>query len=271
MDLLPRETELLKQQISRMRGDPLIDPRASIVVPVNAATDLVTVLNLASDIAKYTGDNLIELILVVNNYDSENPPVEVAQYQAMGFVVIAIPAVKHEGEIAVAARRPGIEHARSNIVLQFDADCRIPNATALMDWYIVQIEKGADLAYTHVEYMDLPAGLPMKIRMFVHHVSRWVRRALLGIPTSRGSNYAIRRTLALELYSLGALRYDIQVGPLVKSKGGHISYSGVKDLVVYTSGRFFKGSWNELLSYILWRVGYYRRVGVFKSRGAVGD
>jgi hypothetical protein len=271
MDPVFGERELLKQKIIRLRGDPRLAPRASIVVPVNAATDLLNVLNLASDVARYSGENLIELILVVNNYEPENPPAEVDQFRAMGFSVIAIPTVKHEGAIAVAARLPGIEQARSDILLQFDADCRIPNATALIDWYISQIEEGTDLAYTHVEYSDLPSGLPTKIRMFIHHASRWVRRTLLDIPTSRGSNYALRKTRALELSSRGALQYDILVGPHIKSIGGRISYSGAKDLVVYTSGRFFRGGWNELFSYLLWRVGYYRRVGVFKSKGALRD
>lgn len=271
MDVRRRETEPLQQQLARVRGDVQLAPQASIVVPVNAAADLARVLNLAADIAHYDGRHSLELILVINNYDPGHPPVQVEQYQAMGFVVVAIPTVIHEGAIAVAARRPGIERARSNIILQFDADCRIPNATALMDWYIGQIEGGVDLAYTHVDYADLPAGLPMKIRMFLHHGSRWVRRALLGIPTSRGSNYAIRRALALELYGRGVLQYDIVVGPLVKSLGGRISYSGAKDLTVLTSGRFFQGSWNELVSYFLWRVGYYRRVGVLKSKGTAHD
>ena len=76
---------------------------------------------------------------------------------------------------------------------------------------------------------------------------------------------------ALELYRRGALQYDILVGPRVKSIGGHIAYAGAKDLVVYTSGRFFKGGWGEFLSYMKWRVGYYRRVGVFRSSRAIHD
>lgn len=271
MDVPGLETASLQEQLIRMRGDVRIAPQASIVVPVNAAADLLRVLNLATDIAQYQGKHRIELILVINNYDPEHPPVQVEQYQAMGFVVVAIPKVIYEGEIEVGARRPGVERARSNIILLFDADCRIPNATDLIDWYIAQFEAGADLAYTRVDYTDLPAGLPMKIRMFLHHSSRWVRRTLLGIPTSRGSNYALRRALSLELYDRGVLRSDIQVGPQVKSLGGRISYSGAKDLVVLTSGRYFRGSWHELVSYFRWRVGYYRRIGVLKSKGTAHD
>ncbi len=271
MSARPQDTVLLTRQLTHLRGDLGLAPRASIVVPVNAAADLHDVLQLAADICRYNGEYPIEFILVINNYDPDSPPAEIEEYRSMGFTVIAIPSVKHEGAIAIAARLPGIDRAQSDIVIQFDADCRIPNATALIDWYIAQIEKGADLAYTHVEYTDLPAGLAMKIRMFVHHASRWFRRVVLRIPTSRGSNYAIRRTLALELYGRGAMQYDILVGPHIKSVGGHIAYSGARELQVLTSGRFFKGGWNELLSYVMWRVGYYRRVGVFRSNGALHD
>ncbi len=271
MSVRPPDTALLTRQITHLRGDPGLAPRASIVVPVNAAADLHDVLKLAEDIGHYDGKSLIEFILVINNYDPESPPAEVEEYRAMGFTVIAIPSVKHEGAIAIAARLPGIEHAQSDIVLQFDADCRIPNATSLIDWYVAQIENGADLAYTHVEYSDLPAGLAIKIRMFMHHASRWFRRVVLRIPTSRGSNYAMRRSLALELYGRGAMQYDILVGPRIKSVGGRIAYSGARELVVFTSGRFFKGGWNELVSYMMWRLGYYRRVGVFRSNGALHD
>jgi hypothetical protein len=114
--------------------------------------------------------------------------------------------------------------------------------------------------------MDLPAGFSVKVRMFIHHTSRWFRRSVLGIPTIRGSNYGIKRKLMLDLFAQGRLRYDILVGPVIRSIGGRIAYSGSKDLIVYTSGRFFTGSWKELFSYLKWRVGYYLRVGILKSK-----
>jgi hypothetical protein len=131
---------------------------------------------------------------------------------------------------------------------------------ALLDWYINQLDSGVDLAYTHVDYFDLPVGLAVKIRMFIHHASRWYKRVLLGIPTSRGSNYAIRRKLILELFAQGRAHYDIHVGPVVRAVGGKIAYSGAKEHFVFTSGRFFSNSWKELFSYLIWRVGYYLRV-----------
>jgi glycosyltransferase involved in cell wall biosynthesis len=168
--------------------------------------------------------------------------------------------------VAIAARIPGIERSHSDYVLLFDADCRIPNPGSLIDWYISQFEKGADLAYTHVDYIDLPAGVSTMARMFIHHSSRWFRRSVLGIPTTRGSNYAIKRKLMLDLFSQGRLLYDIHVGPVIRYYGGRIAYSGSKDLIVYTSGRFFSGGWKELFSYLKWRVGYYRRVRMLKSK-----
>jgi hypothetical protein len=62
------------------------------------------------------------------------------------------------------------------------------------------------------------------------------------------------------LFAQGRIQYDIHVGPVVKAVGGEISYSGAKEHVVFTSGRFFSNSWRELISYLLWRLGYYLRV-----------
>jgi len=230
------------------------------VVPVNAQKDLLRVLTLASDIVAYRGCQPIEIILVVNNYPANNPPEEIQEYQRLGFRVLGVEKVKHQGGVAIAARIPGIEVAQSEIILLFDADCRIQNPTALLDWYINQLDSGVDLAYSHVDYFDLPVGLVIKIRMFIHHASRWYKRVLLGIPTSRGSNYAIRRKLILELFAQERVHYDIHVGPVIKAIGREVAYSGAKEHVVFTSGRFFSNSWKELFAYLIWRVGYYLRV-----------
>jgi hypothetical protein len=249
-----------RADLQRLRGDSHIPPRASIVIPVNAQKDLSRVLILASDLAAYHGSQPIEIILVVNNYPENNPPEEIQKYQQLGFKVLGIEKVMFQGGVALAARIPGVELAQSEIALLFDADCRIPNPTALLDWYIDQLNSGADLAYTHVDYFDLPAGLVIKIRMYIHHASRWYKRVLLGIPTSRGSNYAMKRKLMLELFAEKRVHYDIQIGPVVKALGKKIMYSGANEHVVLTSGRFFSNSWKELFAYLLWRVGYYFRV-----------
>lgn len=250
----------LREDLQRLRGDSHTPPRASIVVPVNAQKDLFNVFALASDIAADRDHQPIEFILVVNNYPADNPPREIEEYQQLGFNVLAVPKVEHKGGVALAARMPGIEAAQSENLLLFDADCRVPNSTALIDWYLHQLDLGIDLAYTHVDYLDLPAGMAIKARMLIHHAARWYKRVLLGIPTSRGSNYAMKRTLILALFAQGRIHYDIHIGPAVKSMNGKIAYSEAKEHVVFTSGRFFSNSWKELLLYLVWRVGYYLRV-----------
>jgi len=259
--IFSREIEpQMLENLRRLYGDPIKSPRASIIIPVNAQKDLSRILLVASDIAAYKGGQPIEFILVVNNYPPEHPPKELDEYTRLGFRVLGVPKVVHNGGVAIAARILGIEIARSESILLFDADCRITNADSLLSWYVTSLESGVDLAYTHVDYIDLPAGMSTKVRMFIHHASRWIKRVVLGVPTCRGSNYAIKRQLILDLYSQGRIPYDIHVGPVLKSIGGKIAYSGARELVVYTSGRFFTGGWKELIAYLAWRVGYYRRI-----------
>ena len=264
--ILSVETESqVRESLHRLYGDSTLPPRASIVIPVNAQKDLSRILLVTSDLAAYKSSEPIEFILVVNNYPQENPPKEIEEYTRLGFRVLAVPKVDYRGGVAIAARILGIELARSESLLLFDADCRIPNADALLSWYITQLESGVDLAYTHVDYFDLPSGMSTRVRMFIHHASRWFKRVVLGVPTCRGSNYAIKRQLILDLYAQGRLPYDIHVGPVLKSIGGKIAYSGARELVVYTSGRFFTGGWKELIMYLVWRVGYYRRILTSRS------
>ena len=261
----------LRQQIHRLRGNKAFYPDATIVVPVNAQKDLGNIPNLLGDLCQYSGEKLIEIVLVINNYPAEVPPEQIELYRQAGLLVIGIPHVEHVGGVAIAARIPGIRVAQSSKILLFDADCHIPNPTALINWYIAKFEEGFDLAYTHVDYTDLPPGISVKVRMFVHHASRWIRRRVLGIPTSRGSNYAIRKKLILRLFAEGRVPYDIHVGPVVKSMGGKIAYSGDTDLVVLTSGRFFAPGWKVLIEYLIWRMGYYRKILKMKPKKAVTD
>ncbi len=244
---LPSEFATLKKEMLRLRGDRTRYPDASIVIPVNAQKDLTNIYRLLSDLARYSGRKQIEIVLVVNNYPVDDLPPEIDLYRHTGLDVIGIPHVEHEGGV------------------------RIPNPTALIDWYIAQFDDNHDLAYTHVDYTDLPPGLSVKARIFVHHASRWFRRTILGIPTSRGSNYAIRKKLILHLFGQGRVPYDIHVGPVVKTTGGNIAYSGAKELVVLTSGRFFAPGWKVLIDYLIWRTGYYRRILKMKPKKAVTD
>jgi hypothetical protein len=261
----------LKDKISEMRGDPALPPDASIVIPVNAQKDLTPLQRVFSDLTRYPGSRRIEIILVINNYPVDEPPLEIEDYQRTGVQVVGIPRVLHHGGIAIAARIPGVELARSQSVLLFDADIHIPNPGALINWYVDRLQEGYDLAYTHVDYTDLPPGISVKARMFVHHASRWIKRNLLKIPTSRGSNYAIRRDLMLDLFKQGRVPYDIHVGPVVKSRGGWIAYSGAKELLVLTSGRFFDPGWKVLFAYLVWRTGYYFRILKMRPKKVAPD
>jgi hypothetical protein len=253
------------------RAKPAPAPDASVVIPVNAQKDLMPLRSILSDLARYSGTRQIETILVINNYPVEQPPAEIQSYQQAGLHVVAIPRVVHHGGVAMAARIPGVQLARSQNVLLFDADCRIPHPDVLLDWYVDRLQQGYDLAYTHVDYTDLPPGISVKARMFVHHASRWIKRNLLRIPTSRGSNYAMHRDLMLELFAQGRIPYDIHVGPVIKALGGRIAYSGVKEFTVLTSGRFFDPGWKVLLAYLAWRTGYYFRILKMKPRKASPD
>jgi hypothetical protein len=263
--------DLLKQRITQLRGNPANTPDISIVIPVNAQKDLVPLKRVLSDIAHYSGSRRLEMILVINNYPADQPPDEIQFYEQTAFHVVGIPKIQHQGGIAMAARIPGVKLAQSQAVLLFDADCRIPNPGALIDWYGVRLREGYDLAYTHVDYTDLPPGISVRARMWVHHASRWIKRNILRIPTSRGSNYAIRRDLLLDLFAQGRIPYDIHVGPVVKSMGGKIAYSGSKELLVLTSGRFFDPGWKVLFTYLLWRTGYYFRILKMKPKRAAQD
>jgi hypothetical protein len=68
----------------------------------------------------------------------------------------------------------------------------------------------------------------------------------------------------LKLDDQGLLDYEEKVGMTIKSIGGKIAYSGDKSLTVLTSGRNFRGDWKELFEYIAWRMGYYRRLALFR-------
>lgn len=236
-------------------------PDVSVVVPVNAREDLDTVVPLLHDLARYTGDNGVEIVLVVNNYRPEEVPPAVAEYQAAGVTVVAVPSAWVAGEVvSFSARIPGVRAASAPFVLLFDADCRVPDASALVDWYVEQLSTGASVAYTRVDYYELRPLLSVQARIVAHHTARWMKRNALRIPTVRGSNYAILRSLMLRLYDAGMLGDDMNVGPVAKADGCVVRYSGASQLTVLTSGRRFRGGWRKLGRYLLYRFRYNLRV-----------
>jgi hypothetical protein len=251
----------LRNQISRLRGEKSALPDASIVIPVNAQGDLKNVLKVLNDIAEYDGINILEVILVINNYSPEKPPSEIITYCDLGLKVIGIPDVRRPGEaVGFSARIPGIKEAACEKILLFDADVRIKNSNALIDWYIREFKKGAALAYTHVGYFDLRESLSIRFRIVIHHLARWIKRVILKIPTARGSNYAVQKTLMLELYAKRSLADEMNVGPVFKSLGEKIVYSGAKNLNVLTSGRMFTPGWRKIFRYFRYRLKYNIRV-----------
>lgn len=251
----------LHQHLVRLRGNPDLPPEAAIVIPVNAQGDLENVLRVLGGITQYSGKHSLEVILVINNYPPDEPPPEIKTYGALGLKVVSIPNVRRPGEaVGFTARIPGIRAASSENIILFDADCRIPNPSALIDWYIRQFKAGAQAAYTHVGYYDLRPGFSIRLRILIHHLARWGKRMILRIPTTRGSNYAVNRSLMLELYDKGMLADEMNVGPTFKSVGGRVVYSGSRKLVVLTSGRMFTSGWLKIFRYFRYRLRYNLRV-----------
>jgi hypothetical protein len=263
----------LGMKLRRLRGDPAAPPDASVVIPINAQQDLENVLGVLGDVARYEGTATLEVILVINNYAEEHPPPEITAYERTGVRVVAVPSVWRAGEaVCLSARIPGIRVASSERIMLFDADCRISNPTLLFDWYAEQFDRGAQVAYTGVGYYDLRPLWSVRARMLAHYLARWIKRVILRIPTTRGSNYATDQALFLRLYGGGFLADDLNVGPAVKAAGGRVVYSRAKGLRVLTSGRRFKGGWWKLARYLYYRLVYNLRViGASKGGGKKPD
>jgi len=197
----------------------------------------------------------------VNNYDKDAVPAEIELFRSMGIVVAATPSVRRPDEmVCFSARMTGVNAARTDYVLSFDADCRIPDATALIDWYINRLHEGVGVAYTHVGYFDLKRDPSVFARIAAHHGARWVKREVLNIPTTRGGNYAVNRTKILQYYNRRMLSDELNVGPTFRADGQRVAYSGKRQLVVLTSGRVFSGGWRKLGRYLLYRLRYNRKM-----------
>jgi glycosyltransferase involved in cell wall biosynthesis len=258
-------------ELKRLRGDPTAVPDASVIVPVNAQEDLEKVLGILGDVARYDGTATLEIVLVINNYPADDPPREIEAYKRTGVRVVAVPSVWRAGEaVCLSARIPGIRVASSERIMLFDADCRISNPTLLFDWYAEQFDRGAQVAYTGVGYYDLRPLWSVRARMLAHYLARWIKRVILRIPTTRGSNYATDQALFLRLYEGGFLTDDLNVGPAAKAAGGRVVYSRAKGLRVLTSGRRFRGGWWKLARYLYYRLGYNLRV-IGTSKGKRSD
>ena len=269
MESLTKELIHLRKEIIRIRGNPRLNPNASIVVPVNAQGDLENILRLLGDITKYTGIYSLEVIVVINNYLPGEPPKEINRFRNLGLRVIDIPNLRKPGEApGFTARIPGAEIALSENTIFFDADCRIPNPTILFDWYIQQFQKGTQATYTRVDFYDVPGRWSARARILIHHFTRSVKRVILRIPTIRGSNYAVNRSLLLKLYRDGILADDMNVGPAVKSVRARVAYNASKEMRVLTSARMFPGGWIKLFKFLLYRLRYNIRVLPVRTEAA---
>lgn len=233
---------------------------ASVIIPVNAQGDLDNVLTVLSDLCWYSGRHELELILVVNNYDAGSPPPEVAQWESWGVRVEAIPSVRRPGEaVGFSARIPGVRIARSPVCILFDADVRIPRITPLIDWYVQAFARGAKAAYTHVAHYDVAPGISLRVSFAIHHLARWIKRNILNIPTTRGSNYAVDREIMLQCYDQGMLADEMNVGPTFQRQGHQVAYSPRPNLYVFTSGRMFRPGWYRMIPYFWYRLRYNLR------------
>jgi hypothetical protein len=268
----PQTLERIGDGLRRVRGDLSAPPEASIIVPVNARADLENVLALLGEVASYHGTHFFEVLIVINNYPEDDPPAELETYARAGLRVVGVPNVWKTGQVvSFTARIPGARAAASERTIHLDADCRIPNPSLLFDWYVEQFDRGAQAAYTHVDYYDLRTLWSVRARILAHHAARWIKRVVLRVPTLRGSNYAVERTVLLRLYDQGLLTDDLNVGPSVKAAGGRIAYSGASELRVLTSGRRFRGGWRKLARYLRYRLLYNLRVlPVRRARAAGG-
>lgn len=247
--------------LDRLRGGTDRPPDVSAVIPVNAAADLGRVTSLIGDLIGYRGSRTVEIVLVVNNYHADDPPAEIEQLRALGARVLATPSLPFPPGIVrpLAARLVGAEAAGSELLMHFDADCRITNPTALLDWYATQLVAGAGAASTDVGFYDLPPGWSIQARVMGHGLARWVKRVVLRIPLTRGSNYATQRTLLLDAQQRGLIADELNVGPAIRSLGASVRYSSDRRLRVLTSGRRFEPGWRRLLGYLLYRLRYNMR------------
>jgi hypothetical protein len=253
-------------------------PDLAVIVPVNAQGDLGNVRVLLEDVARYRGPHAIERILVVNNFPDGQEPPEVEELRRLGLVVLAIPDVRRPGEaVGFSARIPGLRAASAECAVLFDADCRVPHATTLLNWYVEQFRRGAHAAYTPVRHRDFEDALSVRVCFAIHHSARWVKRRILRIPTTRGSNYAVRCQDVLELYDQGLLADEMNVGPTVKRFKGRVAYASGKRLTVLTSGRMWlQPTWRRIVPYFLYRLRYNLRVlpvrpGVARFTGREND
>lgn len=257
------QLERLRDELaSHLLAGPDTTPGASVVIPVNARGDLDNVVGLLRDLAAYRGPHRFDVVLVLNNFEPGGPAPGGRELASLGVNVLEVPDLRPPaGQVVpLTGRLHGLGAARADWVVLFDADCRVPNATPLLDWYVGRGAAGDGCAYSRVGYWGLRPGWSIRARMWAHHGSRWAKRVLLRIPTTRGSNYAVDRRLLEALHGRGLIADELNVGPAIRADGHRVTYGAGSALTVLTSGRMFRGGWGRLARYLRYRLAYNLRV-----------
>jgi len=252
----------LPAQLTRIRGTG--QPDASVVIPVNAQADVDHLMALLTDLARYDGANRLEFIVVLNNYEPDKEPPGRTAIERTNVSVVAVPSVRRPGEaVSFTARIPGLRAATTDIAINFDSDVRVPYPTSLIDWYVTTLRERPErvrAAYGPVLFHSVPQGFVADVAVAIHHTSRWIKRAILRIPTLRGSAYAVRRQAMLEAYDDGLLADDMNVGPVLARGDREVVHAGDPRLAVRTSGRMYRFDWPALARYLRYRLRYNIRV-----------
>ncbi|HEX5579061.1 MAG TPA: hypothetical protein VFY43_05275 [Candidatus Limnocylindria bacterium] len=241
----------------------------TVVVPVNAQVDLATAKRLLDDLQPWVINTAGRVLLVINNFTGEEPS-EVDELRARGATVILEQSlVVRHGEVPpIAARAIGAREAGSGFLVHLDADVRVPDAPALMNWYLQQYVGGIRVAATTVEFHEVPPGVSIRARIAAHRLARWVKRVILRTPVTRGSNYATDRDLFLMAYERGMIADELNVGPALVALGARYAYSGDPSLRVLTSARRLRGGWVRLVRYLAYRFAYNVRALPVDDRAA---
>jgi len=247
----------LCQRLVQLRGNPDLPPDASFIIPVNAKVDLQAAGVMLRDISQYSGRHTCEVILVINNYSAANPPPEIDALRNLGVQVVSVPSARRPGEfVVVSARALGVRAAKAELTIHSDADCRVPDINRLLDGTIRRLRSEAQVSYGRVDYYGLPERLSVRVKMLIHHTARWVKRRLLGVPTTQGANFAIRRSLFLQLYNAGKLSAELQLGPAARLAGARVVYSDDPGMGILALGREVRGGWLRMCRYFLYRLNY---------------
>lgn len=233
----------------RDRLSPLLEcdsPDTAIIIPVNAQGDLQKVLDLLEDISQYQGEDRFHIILVVNNFDPEQPPTaELELYEQLGVQTVSVPELGGHAGIppALRARMYGLPYAKVRACCFFDADCRIPDPTSCLKWYCESFRDAeVMLAYTKIGYYNWPRRLGMRAWLLVHYTWRAFKRRCLRIPTPQGASYGIDRDLKKELFDGGYLADETAIGRLVKAFGHKTVFAGETSRRVMADGRMYQNA-----------------------------